>query len=306
MSHATVVMPKVEKPVVVTLKGGEGSGHRGHSGRPGKRGGSLPGIGGIFIGVSADAAKPGTPATEFNAMGINQQSGAPIRGTAISPNDPRIPDTVYHMTTNLPAVEKSGKLLARGAGGLGGDSADQIVSLTVSGDIANQLASDTKFTAGVAREFSPTEPRLEWNEKSEKWISIDSSGSVVDRVPWAKDLVSRFQDRAKTEGWEFSPAADVQLETYGVSDWVGQYFTAREFRVNIRNPLFQGTIGELVGIDPSKVGVISIPKGNLNTGALITDFDLSNPYGLREVRVYGDVPVVGSTFVQKSVIVTLK
>lgn len=56
------------KPVVVTLKGGPGSGHRGHVGRPGKRGGSTPG-GGNVVGstrygpydvykVSGDAVLP--------------------------------------------------------------------------------------------------------------------------------------------------------------------------------------------------------------------------------------------------------
>jgi len=34
--------------VKVILKGGSGSGHRGHAGRPGSVGGSLPGVGGLF------------------------------------------------------------------------------------------------------------------------------------------------------------------------------------------------------------------------------------------------------------------
>lgn len=38
--------------LTVRLKGGPGSGHRGHSGRPGKRGGSSPGRGGAVGGSS--------------------------------------------------------------------------------------------------------------------------------------------------------------------------------------------------------------------------------------------------------------
>jgi hypothetical protein len=34
---------------IVAYKGGAGSGHHGHQGRPGKRGGSLPGVSGLFI-----------------------------------------------------------------------------------------------------------------------------------------------------------------------------------------------------------------------------------------------------------------
>ena len=35
--------------LTLRLKGGPGSGHHGHSGRPGKRGGSLPGAGGGMV-----------------------------------------------------------------------------------------------------------------------------------------------------------------------------------------------------------------------------------------------------------------
>ena len=41
----------------VVNKGGKGSGHFGHAGRPGKRGGSLPGKGDTINGVTADARR---------------------------------------------------------------------------------------------------------------------------------------------------------------------------------------------------------------------------------------------------------
>ena len=42
---------------------------------------------------------------------------------------------------------------------------------------------------------------------------------------------------------------------------------------------------------PENVGVVEVPKENLATGAMVTDFDLSKGNFLNEVRVYGDVAI---------------
>ena len=49
----------------VTLRGGPGSGHHGHKGRPGERGGSLPGKGGGKKHVGLTSARPGREAPEI-------------------------------------------------------------------------------------------------------------------------------------------------------------------------------------------------------------------------------------------------
>jgi hypothetical protein len=74
------------------------------------------------------------------------------------------------------------------------------------------------------------------------------------------------------------------------------YFMARDFQADILNPLFFSTGEQLARIDPAKVGYVAIPKENLNTGALLTDFDLNNRFGLREIRLYGDVPLRDARF----------
>lgn len=284
-------------------KGGPGSGHHGHSGIPGKRGGSAPGSSvpasiqarakDPYIGVPSSVLEPGQEAYRVHPS-PEQPSGAPIRGKAIPVDDPRIPEHVYHMTTNLPAVEKSGVLLASGAGGLGGDRADEIVSMTISKDIAFQLADDVKFTAGLADRFAESEPDIDFDGELKKWVR-KSDGNPIGRSEWGRELVSTLSDQAAKEGWEFGAASDIQYTTYGMGDWLRQYFTQRESRTGTLNPIFFSDAGELLAIDVNKIGVVVIPKNNLRTGALLTDFDLGRG-SLEEIRLYGDVPLADAGY----------
>jgi GNAT superfamily N-acetyltransferase len=284
-------------------RGGQGSGHFGHEGRPGEVGGSKPsGIKGsrdIFIGVPADIVEPGTRTIDMHDF--KQQSGAPIRGnTVISVDDPRIPDRVYHMTTNLPGILESGEISARGKGGLGGDKYDQIVSLTISEDVARLLAHDMRTYVTIVQEFSATEPQwVPWDEREA------IGGAVhVDRntgEPWTKEqyrewasgLLNRLNelDQSVTGDWEYSWDFDYHDPSYGISDWIRQYYVSRSHNAHIKNPIFMGESADYLNYDPSLIGVVSIPRENLDTGALLVDFDLDNQYGLQEVRLYGDVPL---------------
>ena len=105
----------------------------------------------IFISAKDDPSLYGKDGKELFSQGIKQSSGAPIRGVVISPDDPIIPDTVYHVTTNLSGVLSSGVLKASGQGGLGGDNKDQIVSMTINKDVADTLKDDLKLSVTVAK-----------------------------------------------------------------------------------------------------------------------------------------------------------
>lgn len=304
MSLTTCCDGKSNIVILERIKGGPGSGHRGHSGRPGQRGGSVPGGGtGLgdsvpaeirarakdpYIGVSAGTVPIGQESYRMPYPQPRQPSGAPIRGKAIPVDDPRIPDTVYHMTTNLSAVEASGVLLAKGAGGLGGDSSDEIVSMTVSKDIAFQLAEDMKFVAALADKYFESEPEIDY-VKGEGWIR-KSDGSPLCKSEWGSPLIRDLRAQARREGWDYKIDSNEQLKDYGLKDWVSHYFTRRERMSNKRNPIFWSDAEELFSVDVSNIGVVAIPKGNLNTGALLTDFDLGQG-SLEEVRLYGDVPL---------------
>ena len=273
----------------------------GHDGRPGQRGGSLPRGDAELkprVIVPVGTAPPGTTSAEMNGKGIKQPSGAPVRGTVIDIDDPKIPDTLYHFTTHARAVEHEGILRARGKGGLGGDSHDQVVSMTTDPEIADSLKNDMQFAAryGKAMMVNPPPPR-EWNEETKKWEG--------DRTEWCRNVVSPLlKEKAKQDGWEYDPMTNAVLapQEYGPRDHMMSYFSAREYRnhdmgdpkpipAKFRDPLIYADIPDLAKLNPDDIKVVKIPKENLRTGSLLTDFDLDNSFGLKEIRSYGDVQI---------------
>jgi hypothetical protein len=311
----------VDKGWALSEKGGPGSGNFGHAGRPGKQGGSAP-RGAAGWGKEAGAYADGKPyvgvPTSALADGVkamngepSQPTGSPVRGTGISVDDKRIPKVVYHMTTNLPAVQETGALLARGVGGLGGDNSDQIVSMTIDKGIAEGLARDMKFAVEMCRDFYPTEP--DYEASPEEWEA------------WTGPVVQRMIEHAKEEGWDFhqknahniDDIKDVSKARYGPGDWLRTYFSNRDSAAGpkylgnrdkngnflstpgkFRNPLLFTDDKVFAKLDPKKIGIVSIPKKNLKTGALLTNFDLDAApgWGLQEIRLYGDVPLAGAGF----------
>lgn len=298
----------VLKEVTVVKKGGPGSGFVGHSGRPGKVGGSRPKVGAygeLYIGVPASRFKPGTKPQEMHGQDAYQPSGSAIRGEeVIDPDDARIPDIVYHMTTSLSAVKASGKLLARGVGGLGGDRNDQIVSMTTDKDIADQLAKDTQMYVRMSQKYLDSEPRLEWDNDGTIHV-FDPQGNEVDPFVRINEINRDLDKYSQREGWVFSE--DVrggQGKDYKLGDILRQYFIYREGRTFKRNPIFFTDVQTMAKLDPKNIGVISIPKESLKTGALLMNFDLGRvKYGLKEIRLYGDVPVDRAQFERKELIV---
>lgn len=218
---------------------------------------------------------------------LSSPSGAPVRGVPISPKDPRIPEIVYHATTNLPAVQSSGYLRAGGEGGLGGDRRDQIVSMTTSKEIAEQIAEDMRFTAELVQKHGKAPP-TKWNDEAEKW-------EYGDRPAWGAELVADLQEAAEKDGFKYSPI-DLQISSYGLGDHLRQFFSLRQQKTKKLDPLVYDAEESFAKIKPSDIGIVEIPKKNLATGAMLTDFDLDNPFGLKEIRSYGDVPLGEASF----------
>ena len=164
-------------------------------------------------------------------------------------------DVLYHVTTDLPAVQASGHLRPAGSGGLGGDDADRIVSMTVDEATANQLAADLKLEAAA--------------EKAGSQQALD-------------DLL---RAEARNQGFEWDPA--IAGTGKNPHDVMVSWFNRRDTATGVHNPVIFGRPG--LTIDPTKVGVVKVPKSSLDNGALLVNFDLSNPVGLREIRSYGAV-----------------
>jgi GNAT superfamily N-acetyltransferase len=232
-----------------------------------------------FIAVPADAAEVGT---DTRNTPLKVPGGSYVRGTVMSPEDPRIPPVVYHVTTNLPAVMAAGRLKAGGVGGLGGDPDDRMVSMTIDREIAEQLVDDIRFNAKIEG-LQRGRPRATWDEEKKVWTDEPIASSYA--------ITEALTAKAKEEGWEFGPDefAEHQRRTYNAHDYLNWYFTQRASKTGKRNPVFFFEYG--AGVDPDKVGIVSIPKADLRTGALLTNFDVGENYGLSEIRLYGDVPV---------------
>jgi len=250
----------------------------------------------IKVTVPAGIVPPGTTAAEIGTK-FTQPNGAPIRGTVIAANDIRIPNTLYHFTTHGDAVARSGKLLAGGVGGLGGDRRDQIVSMTTDPEIAYALKNDMIFAAkyGKAVTENPPPPR-EWNSEKKVWEG--------DRTEWFNTVVAPLLIQKATEDGfsKFDPHNDALMvpESYGPDDHLRSYFHSRESSnreqgketpAKFKNPRIYTETSELAKIDPNDIKVVTIPKKNLDQGQLLTDFDLDNPFGLKEIRSYGDIPL---------------
>ena len=210
---------------------------------------------------------------------VVQPNGEVVRGTPLSADDAIIPDEIYHVTTNAPAVRSSGMLKASGEGGLGGSPRDQIVSFTIDKEIATQLAEDLKLASEISR--------LDVGEVR-----------TLKRLEASKRITTRLLQQMTEEGWDSEgfrriTSSEIVQTTYNSHDWLTQYFTFRASATTPakRNPLFFTGAERLRRINPNDVDVIAVPKRSLRTGAMLTNLDLDNPYGLREIRLYGDVPV---------------
>jgi hypothetical protein len=221
-------------------------------------------------------------------------------------DDPRIGNTVYHVTIDMPSVE-GGQVLRAGAApeGLGGEA--RSVSFTVSREAAERLETDMKGLVRVHQQFLGTEPAIK----------------TADHITWAEDFIRALetetgyklpwnQQRFPGEGEmrsanailsgefpeeHFSVMSNATLQIYDAKRLEEEFFDIRRRHFDVGDPLFLQEAEDIARLDPDKIGLIEVPKENLRTGAAIVDFDLGNPLGMQEVRIYGDV-MIGDHYLQ--------
>lgn len=195
---------------------------------------------------------------------VTQPSGAPIRGVVMDPSE--VPDTLFHVSPKAQQILDSGVLRAAGSGGLGGDNRDQIVSMTVDRDVADNIADSMRLVARLTSEFG-----------------ADSKDK--DR---AAGIHRRLQEQARSEGWEFTQDED-RLPT-SMGSQLNPYFWQRESATGKKNPLFMNLDpAKWEGVSEDDIGIVEVPKKSVvDSGALVTDFDIGQG-GLEEIRAYGDL-----------------
>ncbi len=248
--------------------------------------------------------------SEHDAVrGLFEESGESLRGNArmLSPDDPAIPDVVYHVTASGSDIAEEGVLrVGKDVGlGAGGGPPERLISFTVSREVAERLAADFELRRQVAvlgakgdragvSELLRAESRRWGIEKSTPERVEELTGSSMWGAPEGQGMEYEWEYYL----WEVHPEhGERELE-----DALGFFLTQRGRAGGPRNPLFMVGAGHIGRGEPEPllswatktaddIQILAVPKENLAaSGGAVVDFDLGKGF-LEEIRVYGDVPV---------------
>ena len=208
---------------------------------------------------------------EFEAGGsrfgqtIMQPTGVPVRGTPINPDDPSISDMLYSVVGNARQVKDTGRLRTSGLSGTFGSPLDEVNVLFGNQDSAGQLAADFKT---ISNSFKQGQQGV---------IQDLQSAAARDGVNWT----GVFPKGTPTE------------------DIITDFFNARSAQkagttLGI-NPLDFENISTIRQMKPNDIGVVSVAKPNMKTGAMLTE-DTSG--SVSNYNLYGDVGLATNTQIQ--------
>lgn len=201
------------------------------------------------------------------------ESGQTPRGTPISPTDESIPQTLYHVSPAYNQILSDGVIRAAGDGGLGGDDADRIVSMTTKREVADNIVESMQAAIRLSNSYNASDSP---EDNTERFMDeLRKYGNPTDSDRRQLEALFRYND---------------------VSGAIKYFFTARESaasragREERPNPLFFGDVYDKFSrLTPEDVGIVEIDKSDLDNGSMLVDFDLNKPGGLSEVRMYGDI-----------------
>lgn len=216
----------------------------------------------------------------------------------------QLPEELYHVTTNAPAVMSSGVLLGqRSDAGLGGGQADG-VSFTTSKDDARVIQRELTRSVRIARGDDSIEAIRQYAAEDEKEAGLPP-GTLSQSVAYAQEgwdsnkfiLEKTFRDGH----WRDEPPSKSEQERIRrslVKDALNAYLTSRDSFARpydqsrpdvpiLKNPILFGNQDRLAQMDPKNIATLTVSKGNVPRKALVTT---GSDKFLHEVRVYADVP----------------
>jgi hypothetical protein len=225
-----------------------------------------------------------------NVLDKNGETTAEIiYGTVAKPGD--LPPEIYHVTTNLPAVEQAGYLkgqFGENQGGLGGGIRPMVALTTSIGDarlIRNELVRMVDFAQG--RLTVDDLPRIAQQDTAMYHLSPEQT-TKLDAM---QSDVARFY--SGNEKWykDNSSLRNLNVETFQ------NYLTYRE-SAGIENPLLLGKADSWKNLDVGRIGILKIPSANLFKSGGLVRYKITRSDYLHEVNVHGDVPIDGSEVVK--------
>lgn len=191
-----------------------------------------------------------------------------------------IPEKLYHVTTNLPAVIESGVLrhIERGAGlGKGSGITHRGVSLTTSLPDAFLMERELLRLGELSR-GKPFEIALG------EWAKVDEelTGASAQRAVRAAMDDYRFHVKHEVED-------ELGLRNTAVQD-AHTYRMIREQDKGFQDPIIFGDATKFVDISPETVGIVVVDKSAIPDAAVVRD-----PIEgfMHEIMVHADVPVRG-------------
>lgn len=225
----------------------------------------------------------------------------------IEMDNPAVPDTLFHATIDLPAVQQSGYLRpSEGAGGFGANmGSGPYVSLTVRREVAEAFAEDLRMIAH-ADKMTPEEllnaltlrvqkdvqklrdvPGADWDDTAD--ILRDWNNEIV---PMIKRQMESGDDRLHA-GSSLEDIREFKWDMLGeYGEWASEYFD---------RPASQGRENIIGKLDPDKIGVIEVPKSSLAGKRLEDVSDIGGEEwpdarrgtigGFWEVRSFGYLPL---------------
>ena len=217
----------------------------------------------------------------------------------------QIPATLYHVSTNAPAVESSGVLLGqRGDTGLGGGQAEG-VSFTSSRDDAVVIQRELRRAVRVARGEDRIEDLDRYAREDEQMAGLpphtldnavqfakdqweSNQQGIEHTFVWDKDLP---EDKRGYVGPPPPPEEQERLRRSSMNDALKSYLQIRghhdEQYPLLKNPILFGRQEHLAKLDPDNIQILETAAEDIPAEALVTT---GSDKFLHEVRVYADVP----------------
>lgn len=247
---------------------------------------------------------------------IDKETGKPSGHLLTGEPIPReqIPQKLYHVTTNAPAVESSGVLLGLlESGGLGGGQA-QGVSFTSSREDAVVIQRELRRAVQIARGEVDFDVFDEWARNDELVAGLPE-GALAPAVRYMRDFVEgnihslkgawvsdptgeyAEENRGKTFGHigPLAPEEKERLRRSLMKDALNAYLQIRGHTEDasgkpiaiLKNPILFGHQEQLAKLDVKNIQILETDAEDIPAEALVTT---GSDKFLHEVRVYADVP----------------
>jgi len=242
----------------------------------------------------------GTP--RWNYKG---RPGMLMEGQPIPPEERHtLPPRLYHVTTNLPAVHRTGHLRAAAdtfSGGLGGNAGGPHVSFTTNRHDAVLIKRELERSVNLTSGRHPIEKIRDYATEDEHREHLPAGSLRIAAEEALRNHAEHLKDGERNNWYGDKPAflASIakqahQNYTIGRSRYAG--FPEVKHPL-LQDPIMFGDAEMLRKIEPRHIGILGVPRENIPKGALVRSMKEGDRDFLHEVQVHGDVPVAGSRYV---------